>query len=240
VEPESEVISAQKAVLQSMAEQLTRECAGPQDYLGGARELLKYRGRFFSWVGERYPLTQPDGMGIIDALDEQLVRSINVLLSSRKAGEAPVAEPGADDELAQVLKKIPELPQYPVGYMVLFVMTKIFEAVEATAPTRRGAEFTPLCEAGLRELHRVSSAFLKTRETPLLRHFSDVSREYTVVARLSCTCGTPKHLVESQALHTGDDGARFDRLEVKCDACGKRRSVDFPLPHFTDLGEKPE
>ncbi|GEM_PF-2097569 len=220
------------AALDHAAIQLAAECAGPADLLGAACALLNRRQRYFSMAGEHGSAFDFDGLCFVDDLDERLLVAIDKVLSRRKAGDLPAE---ASKRLLGVLTGLPALPPHPVGYMVIFLLTKAFAAFEGATRDLSPEDLAGLEQALVDRVAEWVHGFVHTRVTPLLRHMSDVSREYSVVARLSCACGKGRFAVERQALRTILDGGHVDALSVKCGSCGAEREIEFPLPHFADL-----
>ncbi len=222
----------ERAALDHAAVQLAADCSRPADLLGAACALLNRRQRYFSMAGEHGSAFDLDGLSFVDELDERLLVAIDKVLSSRKGGDLPVE---ASKRLAGVLTGLPALPPHPVGYMVIFLLTKAFSAFEGATRDLAPDDLPGLEQALVDRVAEWVHGFVHTRATPLLRHMSDVSREYSVVARLSCACGKGRFAVERQSLRTMPDGGHVDALSVKCGSCGAEREIEFPLPHFGDL-----
>ena len=84
------------------------------------------------------------------------------------------------------------MPQYPVGYMVHFMMVKAFQAFEPLLENGHGIETPQLEIAMVHHLMTLLDKYVQSREKPVMRHFSDVARDYSVVMRLKCGCGAEK------------------------------------------------
>ncbi len=220
------------AALDHAAVQLAAECDRPADLLGAACTLLDRRQGYFSMAGEHGSAFDLEGIRFVDELDGRLLHAIDRVLSARKSGDLPAE---ASKHLSGLLTGLPALPPYPAAYMVIFVMTKAFAAFEGATRELSPEELAGLEQALVERVAEWVHAFVHTRATPLLRHWSDVSHEHTVVARLSCACGKGRFAVERQSLRTLPDGSHADALAVKCGACGAEREIEFPLPHFGDL-----
>jgi hypothetical protein len=132
-------------------------------------------------------------------------------------------------------KETPPLPQFPVAYMVLFAVRRRIDVGNQKLKDQPGADAESVQQELLNRLRALATHYMRTRTEPLMRHLSDVQREYAVVARLSCACGKGRHSVEFQALHVDDQGRHFDKLTVRCASCKKATELSFPLPHFGDL-----
>lgn len=220
------------AALDHAAVQLSAECRSPADLLGAACALLNHRQRYFSMAGEHGSAFDIEGIRFVDDLDERLLLAIDKVFSSRRLGNLPAE---ASKRLGGVLAGLPSLPPHPVGYMVIFLLTKAFAAFEEATRGMPREELDGLEQALVERVAEWVHGFAHTRATPLLRHMSDVSREYSVVARLSCACGKGRYGVERQSLRTLPDGEHVDALSIKCASCGAEREIEFPLPHFGDL-----
>lgn len=225
------------AAIDRAAVQLSRECGEAADYLGAACALLDRRQRYFSMAGEHGSAFDLEGLRFVDDLDERLLMAIDRVFLARKAVELPA---DAVKRLSEVLTGLPALPPHPVGYMVIFLLTKAFSAFEKGTRKLPSEEVQTLQQALLERVAAWVHGFVHTRVTPLLRHMSDVSREYSVVARLSCACGKGRYRVERQTLRTLPDGGHVDALSIKCATCGAQREVEFPLPHFGDIARMME
>lgn len=222
----------ERAALDRAAVQLAADCAKPAEFLDAACTLLNRRQRYFSMAGEHGSAFDLDGLSFVDDLDERLLMAMDKVFASRKGGELPAE---ASKRLIGVLTGLPALPPHPVGYMVIFLLTKAFAAFEGATHEVAPEDLPGLEQALVERVSEWVHGFVHTRATPLLRHMSDVSREYSVVARLSCACGKGRFSVERQSLRTMPDGGHVDALSVKCGSCGAEREIEFPLPHFGDL-----
>lgn len=230
----AKLLTQEGEALDRAAVQLETECALPADFLGAACALLHRRQRYFSMAGEHGSAYDIDGIGFVDALDERLLVALDRVLAARKAGEMP-AEAGK--RLLGILPGLPSLPPHPVGYMVIYLLTKAFAAFEEGTRETPPAELAGLEQALTEKVAEWVHAFVHTRMTPLVRHMSDVSREYTVVARLSCACGKGRYAVQRQSLRALPDGSHTDALAMKCASCGAEREIEFLLPHFGDIAK---
>ena len=205
------------------------------EVIGALLAALSQRQRYFALIGEHFSVFGFDGIIAMDELDEALLRVAQEILRRRPAADVDAS---AEEAIVEEFAKLPALEKHPVGYMVLFMVRKMFEGFDDVL-TRLGLdedEARPPYEAEmLKRVALVVDSYVGSRRTPVVRHFSDLRREYWVVARMHCRCGQPKYEVKMQSLVTGPEGAHVDRLDVKCGACGDTQALEFPLPHFGDL-----
>lgn len=218
------------------ADEAARRISSPSTALGAVVHLLNQRSRYFGGTGEHFSVTEYDGILVIDTLDERLLRCARAMLSSyveraRKKPEAAVLELLAR-ELSPGAR---ELPQYPVGYMVYYMLVSTVQAFEPLAEQGHGFELPQFEIALVHHLLGILDKYLQTREKPVMRHFSDIAREHNVVTRLKCSCGAEKYEVKLQALCFTSAGEPFDRLDLQCRDCSRQRSITFDLPHFKDI-----
>ncbi len=198
--------------------------------------LLSQRARFFGATGEHFSVHEYDGIQVIDALDERQLRCIRALLQGYLDRTRKKHDPRALELLAEKLAPgAKEMPQYPVGYMVHFVLVKAFQAFDPLVEEGHGFEKPALELAMVHHLLSILDKYVHTREKPVMRHFSDVVREHSVVLRLKCACGAEKFEVKLQALYQSPQGEPFDRLDLECRDCRAKRSITFDLPHFKDM-----
>ncbi len=206
-----------------------------REAIGALLATLSQRQRYFAMIGEHFSVFGFDGIVAMDRLDEEVLRAAQEVLKRRPAADA---DPKAEAELQEEFSKLPELEKHPVGYMVLFMARKMFEGFDDVL-TQEGLDEDearqPYENELLKRIALVIDSYVTSRSTPVARHFSDLRREYWVVARMHCKCGQPKYEVKMQSLVTGAEGMHLDRLEVKCGACGDAQALEFPLPHFGDL-----
>jgi hypothetical protein len=177
-----------------------------------------------------------EGIQVVDTLDERLLRSIKAMLGAYAERARKKPDPKALELLAEKLTPgAKEMPQYPVGYMVHFMLFSTIQAFEPLSEQGHGFEVPALEIAMVHHLLAILDKYVLTREKPVTRHFSDVAREYSVVMRLKCACGAEKFDVKLQALCQSSAGEPYDRLDLECKQCGTRRSITFDLPHFKDM-----
>ena len=208
----------------------------PADAIAATEDIFNLRRRYFGVTGEHYGLPELEGIRLIDALDERLLRGIRDVLKAFVD-----ARPRRIPDL-KLLSMLTErlasgsrpMPEYPIAFMVLHLIRTHFERFQELAATRPD-ELPELEHALVHHLLGVADRYVQTRERPVLRHFSDVAREYSVVSRLRCPCGEEKYEVKTQALCQRSDGSPFDRLDLQCKACGAKKSIAFDLPHFKDM-----
>jgi hypothetical protein len=207
-----------------------------RETIGGLLALLQLRQRYFALVGEHFSVFDFDGITAMDQLDEALLLAAHDVLARRPPGP-PDAD--ADRALGESFKSVPKSQEHPVGYMILFQIRKMFEAFDGFLQEQGDMDDedarAPYESAFVARVVTAIGAFASSRQTPIVRHFGDLAREYSVVARLHCKCGQSKFEVKKQSLHEDSGGGRLDRLDVQCGSCGDTRELDFPLPHFSDL-----
>ena len=198
--------------------------------------MLNLRARYVGATGEHFSVQDYDGLQVVDALDERLLRSLKALLTAYVERARRKPEAGAIDLLAtKLLPGSKELPQYPVGYVVHYLLFSAIQAFDPLAEQGHGFEGPALEIAMVHHLHGILDRYVTTREKPVTRHFSDLAREYSVVMRLKCSCGAEKFDVKLQALCQSSAGEPYDRLDLQCKTCGSKRSITFDLPHFKDM-----
>lgn len=207
-----------------------------EEMLSAVCRILNVRSRYMGAVGEHYSVQDLEGLLVVDVLDELLVRAVRNALkewidrlqrtpSTRSV--ASVAERFAPD--------LRQLPQYPVAFMILYLMRRSFDGFEEFLEESGGTETSELEHAFAHYLLGFTDRYVQSRERPAQRHFSDVEREYSIVGRLKCSCGETKHRVLSQSLQTTGTDECYDELDIQCDACGKKRAITVELPNYKDL-----
>jgi hypothetical protein len=210
--------------------------SSPAEAIAAAEEIFNLRQRYFGATGEHFGLLELDGIRLIDALDERLLRGIREVLKAfvearpRRIPDLKLLGMLAD-KLAAGSRP---MPQYPIAFMVLYAIRTQFERFQEIASARPD-ELPELEHALVHHLLGVADRYVQSRERPVMRHFSDVAREYSVVSRLKCPCGEEKYEVKTQSLCQRSDGSPYDKLDLQCRACGARRSIAFDLPHFKDM-----
>ena len=203
--------------------------------LAGVCTLLTHRQRYFGQIGEHGSVYNFQGIEAVDHLDEKLLVAMEALIGPF-AEQRPAATQTAVDALRDEFKGVPPLPDNPVAYMILYTTAQEVSILDRMLEKAEDDDSEHLQNAFLTHLHSILTNYFRTRRAPVLRHFSDVAREYTVVARLGCACGKPKQEVVLQSLETQPGGSMVDRLDVRCTSCSARQELRFPLPHFEDLG----
>jgi len=230
------IVEQHVRALDQAADEAGRKLTSPATVLAAACGLLGHRQRYFGATGEHFSVQEYDGIQVIDALDERLLRNLRVLLH----GYAERARKKVDSKAAEFLSqkltpRAKEMPQYPVGYMIYFWMVTAIQGFDALLDQGSAFERPELETAMIHHLLGILDKYLVTREKPVTRHFSDVAREYSVVMRLKCSCGAEKFEVKLQALCQTPAGEPYDRLDLQCKECGGQRSITFDLPHFKDM-----
>jgi len=230
------LVEQHSRAIDQAADEAARKISSPSTALGAACALLNQRARYFGGTGEHFSVHEYDGIHVIDTLDERLLRCARAMLSSYAERARRKPEEAALEFLAGRLSPgAKEMPQYPVGYMVHYMLVSTIQAFEPLAEQGHGFELPQLEIALIHHVLRILDKYLQTREKPVMRHFSDVAREYSVVTRLKCACGLEKYEVKLQALCQTPSGEPFDRLDLQCRDCSRQRSITFDLPHFKDM-----
>jgi len=222
--------------IDDVIDEVGRKITSAATVIAAACNLLNQRSRYFGATGEHFSVHEYEGIQVIDALDERMLRGLRALLAGYIERTRKKPDPKALELLA--LKLAPgakEMPQYPVGYMVHYMLVTTLQAFEPLAGEGHGFELPALEIAMAHHLLSILDKYVLTREKPVTRHFSDVAREYSVVMRLKCGCGQEKYDVKLQALCHGSAGEPFDRLDLQCKHCGSQISITFDLPHFKDM-----
>lgn len=207
-----------------------------QEALDAVVELMNRRSRYFGQTGEHFPVQEYEGILVIDALDEKLLKAIRELLHGWVHAQKRTPDLKVLKHLGEKLgSRLRELSERPVGFEVLFLVRAAFEALDDLLEGDSKHAHAELKHAFVHQLLGFVDRYVQTRERPVVRHFSDIAREYSVVSRLKCTCGEEKFEVKMQALCQTQEGEPYDRMDLQCRACGRQRSVTFSLPYFKDM-----
>lgn len=230
------LIEQHSRAIDAAAQESARKLASPASALGAVCSLLNQRARYFGATGEHFSVHEYDGIHVIDALDERLLKAAGAMLSAwldrARRKPAPEALAFLEEKLSPGAK---EIPQYPVGYMIHYMLVRAFQLFGPLSQEGHGFELADLETAMAHHLNAILERYVETREKPVTRHFSDVAREYSVVMRLKCGCGAEKFDVKLQALCQSPHSVPYDRLDLQCRDCGSQRSITFNLPHFKDM-----
>lgn len=230
------LIELHSRAIDRAAEDARKRLTSPSSVIAAACSLLNLRPKDLGATGEHFSLHEYQGIQVIDALDEHRLRALRGFLAAYVARARRKPDPKALALLAKELTPgVKEMPQYPVGYMVHFMLATAVQAFDPIVEQGHGFESGVLELALVHHLLSLLEKYVQTREKPVLRHFSDVAREYSVVMRLKCGCGSEKYDVKLQALCQTGAGEPFDRLDLQCKECGSQRSITFDLPHFRDM-----
>jgi hypothetical protein len=235
-EQAGKILEREAGHIAARVEERRKSVATPADAITATEDLFNLRRRYFGITGEHFGLLDLEGIRLIDELDERLLRGIRDVL------KAFVEARPRDLPDLKVLGMLTErltaggrpMPQYPIAFMVLYVIRSNFEKFQEIASSG-SHDLGALEHALVHHLLGVVDRYVQTRERPVMRHFSDVAREYSVVSRLKCACGEEKYDVKMQSLCQRTDGAPYDRLDLQCRACGAQRTITFDLPHFKDM-----
>ena len=230
------LIDQHTRAIDNAADESSKKLTSPSTVLSAVCNLLSQRARFFGATGEHFSVNEYDGIQVVDALDERQLRCIRGLLQGYVERARRKPDPRTLEILGEKLSPgVREMPDHPVGYMVHFMLVKSFQAFEPVVEERHGFEPIQLEIAMVHHLLSILDKYVQSREKPVVRHFSDVAREYSVVMRLKCGCGAEKFEVRLQALCQTPAGEPFDRLDLQCRDCSAQRSITFDLPHFRDM-----
>ncbi len=230
------LIDQHSRAIESQADEIAKKLTSAATVITAACSLLNLRARYVGAAGEHFSVQEYEGIQVVDTLDERLLRAIKAMLGAYAERARKKPDSKALDLLAEKLTPgAKEMPQYPVGYMVHFMLFSTVQAFEPLAEQGHGFEVPALEIAMVHHLLAILDKYVTTREKPVTRHFSDVAREYSVVMRLKCACGAEKFDVKLQALCQSSAGEPYDRLDLECKQCGTRRSITFDLPHFKDM-----
>jgi hypothetical protein len=231
------IVRQERSRIEEHTEEILRQEPNAAGVIVGCGQLIQCRQRYQAIIGEHTTLRSVTGLGLLDRLDEHVVRGMHRI--TRDHIERCRPEPAAAVR-REVEKEL--VWQFDVEFPVAdMIMRSYVTAMNHFAAQLQGQTPSPDMNEKIEALVLVVDArfgrYVTQRDTPVQRHHSDVAREYAVVARLGCDCpeGGPLE-VEKQSLCADDDGGHHDHLDVVCKACGKQQSFDFPLPYFGDLG----
>lgn len=230
------LIEQHTRAIESQTDEMLRKLTSAATVIAASCSVLNLRSRYIGAAGEHFSVQEYEGIQVVDALDERLLRSLKTILSAyveraRKKPDLKALEL-LETKLTPGAK---ELPQYPVGYVVHFMLFSAIQAFDPLVEDGHGFEVSALETAMVHHVLGILERYITTREKPVTRHFSDVAREYSVVMRLKCQCGAEKFDVKLQALCQSSAGEPYDRLDLQCKDCGTKRSITFDLPHFKDM-----
>ena len=230
------LIEQHSRAIESQADEVAKKLTSAATVIAAVCSLLNVRARYVGAAGEHFSVQEYEGIRVVDSLDERLLRALKAVLGAYAERARKKPELKALELLAEKLTPgAKEMPQYPVGYMVHFMLHQTIQAFEPLAEEGHGFDVPALEIAMVHHLLAILDKYVTTREKPVTRHFSDVAREYSVVMRLKCACGAEKFDVKLQALCQSSAGEPYDRLDLECKQCGTRRSITFDLPHFKDM-----
>ena len=231
------IVLRESAVLREAAAGLALEAGEAREALAAVCHLLNLRQRYFGAAGEFFSVQDPDGMDVVDALDDALLAAVHEVLEAWLAAARPqVPAPVRLHLVERYQDLIENLPRdYPVAYMVLFVVRRAFELFEPLA-RQKDPEILAAFEAGFAEfLGEIARRYVRSRTTPVLRHHADLRRERSVVARLRCRCGKEEYrALREEAGPDDPGGVPSARVDLRCQACGHERTLRFTRPHAAD------
>jgi hypothetical protein len=230
------IVQQEKEHIDARTAEILAEKPNAAGVIVGCGQLIQCRQRYQALIGEHTTVRSVTGLGLLDRLDEQVVRGMHRITRDHieRCRPAPAAAVRSTVEKEFVWLFDVE---FPVADMVMrsYVSAmnhyagRLREQPPSSDMHERIAALVLIVDARL-------GRYVAQRDTPVHRHHSDVAREYAVVARLGCHCPADGPLeVEQQSLHTDGEGGHYDRLDVVCKACGARQTIDFPLPYFADL-----
>ncbi|MHC4606056.1 MAG: hypothetical protein ACYTAF_03890 [Planctomycetota bacterium] len=198
--------------------------------------LVSMRQRYIGALGEHYSLQDLPSILVADYLDELLLRAVHRVLESFVSKARRKPSRGGDEFVRRSLPAgVNELPTYPVGFAVLYVFRDSVEHFNEAVQHAEGLRVHDLERALIHNLLEIVERYVRTRDTAVKRHFSDVEREYSAVGRLKCACGEEKYRLVMQYLHMPEGETPYDQLDLRCTACGASRTITFDLPYFTDM-----
>ena len=230
------LIEQHTRAMETQADETAKKLTSAATVIAAACSLLNLRARYVGGTGEHFSVQEYEGIQVVDSLDERLLRALRSMLGAYAERARKKPDPKALELLAEKLTPgTKEMPQYPVGYMVHFMLFSAIQAFEPLSEHGHGFDVPALEIAMVHHLLSILDRYVTTREKPVTRHFSDVAREYSVVMRLKCACGYEKFDVKLQALCQSPAGDPYDRLDLQCKQCGTQRSITFDLPHFKDM-----
>jgi hypothetical protein len=230
------LIEQHSRAIESQTEETVKKLTSAATVIAATCSVLNLRARYVGAAGEHFSVQEYEGIQVVDALDERLLRALKTVLTAYSERARKKPDPKALELLESKLTPgAKELPQYPVGYVVHFMLHQAIQAFDPLAEEGHGFELPALEIAMVHHLLAILERYVLTREKPVTRHFSDVAREYSVVMRLKCQCGAEKFDVKLQALCQSPTGEPYDRLDLQCKDCGTKRSITFDLPHFKDM-----
>ncbi len=230
------LIEQHTRAIDTQGDEIAKKLSSAATVVAASCALLNLRSRYVGAAGEHFSVQEYEGIQVVDALDERLLRALKAMLAAyaERARKKPDAK-AIDLLAAKLAPGAKEMPQYPVGYMVHYMLFTAIQAFEPLSEDGHGFELPALEIAMVHHLLAILEKYVTTREKPVTRHFSDVAREYSVVMRLKCSCGAEKFDVKLQALCQSSAGEPYDRLDLQCKQCGTQRSITFDLPHFKDM-----
>lgn len=230
------LIEQHTRAFESQTDETLKKLTSAATVIAASCAILNMRARYIGAAGEHFSVQEYEGIQVVDALDERLLRALKTVLSAYAERSRKKPDPKALELLAAKLAPgSKELPQYPVGYVVHYMLFTSIQAFDGLAADGHGFDVPTLETAMVHHLLGILDRYVTTREKPVTRHFSDVAREYSVVMRLKCPCGAEKFDVKLQALCQSSAGEPYDRLDLQCKDCGTKRSITFDLPHFKDM-----
>lgn len=230
------IIDQHSRAIEAQADETVKKLTSAATVIAASCSLLNLRARYVGAAGEHFSVQEYEGIQVVDSLDERLLRTLKAVVTAYAERARKKPESKAIDLLSQKLAPgAKEMPQYPVGYMVHYMLHSAIQAFEPLAEEGHGFDLPSLEIAMVHHLLAILDKYVTTREKPVTRHFSDVAREYSVVMRLKCSCGAEKFDVRLQALCQSSAGEPYDRLDLQCKQCGTQRSITFDLPHFRDM-----
>ena len=230
------IVDQESRQLTLSLEELRRKVDSAAAVLAGACSLVNHRQRYFSLTGEHFAVNSYEGILVVDRLDETLLKAMRELLHGWVQRQKRTPDLKVLKSLGErIAKKGPELPDRPVAFQVLHAIRGSFETFEEMLADRPAPAVAELEHAFAHQLLGMVDRYVQTRVRPVLRHFSDIAREYSVVSRLRCVCGDEKFEVKMQALHQAPDGSPYDRMDLQCKPCGAQLSITFELPYFKDM-----
>src|SRR6185295_4771854 len=159
----------------AQADEIGKKLTSPATAIAASCSMLNLRARYVGAAGEHFSIQDYDGLQLVDALDERLLRSLKAILAAY--AERARRKPDAKALELLVEKLTPgskELPQYPVGYVVHYMLFSAIQAFDPLAEQGHGFEVPALEIAMVHHLLGILDKYVTTREKPVTRHFSDL------------------------------------------------------------------
>lgn len=222
--------------LKNLAGEAASEARTPDELASAASQLLEARRAYLARVGEHFGLEEWEGIELVDRLDEHLLRVTHQILSGAGKTGKHSSDAAIHPIFQKTLAEFWKATRTPVAFMVIAQLGRLQKESEVLLKSPPdGLSPREILALLVDSQIALVGEYLRTRDTPVQRHFSEVSREYAVLARLQCECQSVGFELERQQLVRGEEGVYEDVLDAVCRKCRARRTVRFPLRYFSDL-----